>query len=522
MNHRPWVLIAVYASLLGSIPRSALPAPAPEFTSASARELAGDHAGAVRAYEAFLERAPDDRLAPVAAMAIATIQISGNADSSAGLVWLDRVLDDYPTSPLAPQAARETGAIAEARRQWREAAVAYGAALEIAGDGAGAAWINDVAGASARCHERAGEPDLALQTYRRLLDGEPAPEVAANAYYRIGSIQEASGDTAGAAENYAKVLTDFPCTPAADPVVVKRPIIDRRLRFDWKPIETYAAGTKLVAQRDWPGALKTCEDLLAGPENSPLHECAEYRKITIETLLAGDYTDGTRKMQAFLSDHAGGQRTEMAETTISQRWLPAVTLESRVREHPDDPEALRALGFYLLQIRSAPKALEVMERAKAIDPEASQTLLGLGYAYSLNGRVEEAAAAFDAYLEANPNDTDALNMIGYSYLGLGQAERAIPYFERYAAIAVDDPNAHDSLGEGYFRAGRLPDAVREYERAVELNPAFSNSYFMLGQIRAQLGEKAEAAAAYRRFLELTPDGPQADEARAALPALAME
>ena len=522
MNHRPWVLIAVCASLLLASPRSALPIPAPEFTTASKRELAGDHAGAVRAYEAFLARAPGDRLAPAAAMAIATIHISGIADSSAGVAWLDRVLVDYRTSPLASRAAQQKGGIAEARRQWKDAAAAYGTALELGGEDASGSWVNGVAEASARCHERAGQPEMALQTYRRLLDGGPAPEVAANAHFRIGAIREAMGDTVGALESYTRVLRDYPCTPAADPVVAKRPLIDRHLQFDWGPLQTYAAGTRLVAQRDWPGALETCEELLAGPEDSPLRDCAEYRKITIETLLAGDYTEGTRRMRAFLDDHAGGQRAEMAETTISERWAPAVALESRVRERPEDPEALRALGFYLLQIRSAPKALEVMERAKAIDPDASQTLLGLGYAYSLNGRVEEAAASFDAYLAANPNDTDALNMIGYSYLGLGQAERAIPYFERYAALAADDPNAHDSLGEGYFRAGRLPDAVREYERAVELNPAFSNSYFMLAQIRAQLGEKTKAAEAYRRFLELSPDGPQADEARAALSALTTE
>jgi tetratricopeptide (TPR) repeat protein len=455
-------------------------------------------------------------------MAIAAIHLSGTADSTAGLTWLDRVLADYRTSPQAPEAARWKGGVAEARRQWSGAAEAYAVALDLGGDAGGAAWLNDVAGASARCHERAGQPMKARETYRRLLEGDPSPEVAANAHFRIGAIEEAAGDTAAAAASYARVLAEFPCTPAADPILAKRPLIERHVRFDWRPIEIYAEGTRMVGQRDWEGALRSCDDVLAGAQESPLHECAEYRKITIETLLAGDYTEGTRRMRAFLSDHAGGQRTEMAETTVSERWAPAVALESRVRANPGDDEALRALGFYLLQIRSGPKALEVMERARVVAPDHPQTHLGLGYAYSLNGRAEEAARAFNAYLEANPNDVDALNMIGYSYLGAGQAQQAIPYFERYASIAPDDPNAHDSLGEGYFRAGRLPDAVREYERAIALNPDFANSHFMLGRIYQEMGERPKADASYRRFLELNPDGPQADEARAALPALVTE
>jgi tetratricopeptide (TPR) repeat protein len=522
MNHRPWVLITICIPLSVIFPPSTVSATVPEFVSASARELSGDHLGAVHDYESFIARAPADRLAPVAAMAIATIQISGAADSTAGVHWLDRVLADYRTSPEAPRAARQKGEIAEARRQWTDAAESYAEALALGGSVGSAAWVNEVAGAGARCHERAGQPMKALETYRKLLDGDPPPEVAANAHYRIGVVEEAAGDSTAAAESYAKVLVDFPCTPSADPVLAKRPLIDRHVSIDWKPLELYAAGTRMVGQRDWDGALKSCEELLAGPEDSPLHECAEYRKITIQTLLSGDYTEGTRRMRAFLSDHAGGQRTEMAETTIAQRWAPAVALEARVREHPDDPEALRALGFYMLQIRSGVKALEMMEKARAIDPDNPETQLGLGYAYSMHGRSEEAARAFDAYLKANPDDIDSLNMIGYSYLAMGQAERAIPYFERYASAATEDPNAHDSLGEGYFRAGRLADAAREYEKAVALNPTFSNSFFMLGQVYQQLGEGAKAAAAYRRFLDLSPDGPQADEARAALPTLTAE
>lgn len=526
MNHRPLVLsvlcIVQCIGLCIAHPVISVAADAPEFQEASRLELAGDHSGAIQSYRAFLNRAPEDRLAPVAAMAIAAIEIAGRADSSAGVTWLDRVLLDYRTSPLAPDAARQKGAIAEARHRWDEAADAYGAALELAGVGEPAAWVNEMAGGGARCRERAGQPGRAVEIYQRLLEGGPSAEVAANAYYRLGAIAEAAGDSAGAVENYTHVLTEFPCTPAAEPVTARRPLIDRHARFDWKPVETYGEGSRAVAQRDWDTALRTCEEILAGPEDSPLHECAEYRKITIETLLAGDYTEGTRKMRAFLSDHGGGQRTEMAENTISQRWAPVVALETRVRERPEDPEALRALGFYLLQIRSGPKALEVMERARAIDPATAGTQLGLGYAYALNGRSEEAAPAFDAYLAMNPKDVDALNMIGYSYIAMGLADRAIPYLERYVALAADDPNAHDSLGEGYFRAGRLADAVREYEEAVTINPAFANSHFMLGQIYAQQAEKAKAAAAYRRFLELSPDGPQADEARAALPALDVE
>jgi tetratricopeptide (TPR) repeat protein len=522
MNHRPLVLSALCVSLLSAHPPVSAATDAPEFGEASRLEFTGDHSGAIRSYEAFLGRAPENRLAPVAAMAIAAIEIAGRADSSAGVRWFDRVLSDYRTSPLAADAARQKGEIAEARHRWNEAADAYGTALELAGDSETAVWVNSVAGGGARCRERAGEPGRATEIYRKLLEGGPPAEVAANAYYRVGAIAEAAGDTAAAVENYSRVLTEFPCTPAADPVMARRPLIDRHAAFDWKPIETYGAGTRMVAQRDWEGALRTCEEILAGPPDSPLHECAEYRKITIETLLAGDYTEGTRKMRAFLSDHGGGQRTEMAEAIISQRWAPAVALETRVRDHPGDPEALRALGFYLLQIRSGPKALEVMEKARAIDPGAAQTQLGLGYAYALNARAEEASTAFDAYLAVNPGDVDALNMIGYSYMAMGLPDRAIPYLERYVSLAAEDPNAHDSLGEGYFRAGRLADAVREYERAVTINPAFANSHFMLGQIYAQQTEKAKAAAAYRRFLELNPDGPQADEARAALPALETE
>ena len=521
MDRWPRVLVAASAFVIFSAVAIAAATAVPEFDRAARLAMGRDYDGALHEYEAFLARAPQDRLSPVAATAIANILLQ-RGDSTAALSWLDRILSEYRASPWGPEAARQKGACAEARKQWVAAGEAYRLAVELSaapGVKSRESWINEVTLAAANCFYQAGDRAGVIDTYQRVLEMSPPAEVAASALYRLGESYESSGDSKKAAENYAKVVERYPSSDLLAQAVAKRAVIEPHVKLDWRPYQTFVAGTSLVNRRDYEGALRNCDSVLAATENPALLECAEYRKIALETALAGDYTEGCRKLRGFIDEHAGGQRTELARRTLEQNWSPIADLESRVRGGQADLETLQNLGGMYLNVRSGRRAVETLEKALALGPEDAQTHLLLGYGYSLTGRNEEALKAFSFYVERNPNDADALNIIGYNYLGQGQPDKAIPYFQRYAELAPDDANAHDSLGEGLFAAGRLEESAKEYEKAVQINPSFSNSSFMLGRVYQQMGEKAKAIRAYERFVELSPSGPQADQARSALAGL---
>lgn len=519
MSQRPAILSPAVALLICF---TAAPAPASvaiEFERATSLNMVGDHEGAIRQYEAFLARAPSHRLSPVAASAIANIHLRARHDTASAIRSLDLILEEHRASPWALEAARQKGALAEAEDNWIPAAESYELAINLAAEQEADTsddWLNEVTLAAANCYYRAGADQKVIETYKNVLAHSPSPEVAASALYRLGESYESADDRASAAQSYVQVLEDYPSTAMFERAMAKREVIDAHTEFEWKPRETYAEGTALIAAGDFAGAIEKCDEILAGSATGPLRECTEYRKIALETAESGDFTEGCQRLRQFIDEHPDGPRTELAERTLENEWSRIAELEARSREDPEDAETLSTLGRAYLQARSFSKGIETLERAMALNREDAAAHFLLGNAYLRAGRSEEAIGAFTAYLDSNPDDVNALNMIGYAFLGQDEPEKAIPYFERYAELAPEEANAHDSLGEGYLTAGRLEEAAREYEKAIEIDPSFFNSHFMLGRVYQGMEEEDKAVAAYERFLTIVSRGPQADQARAAI------
>jgi tetratricopeptide (TPR) repeat protein len=376
--------------------------------------------------------------------------------------------------------------------------------------------MSEVAVAAADCYYRAGDRAKVIETYEKALVGEPPPAVGAVALFRLGETYESENEEEKAAESYARVLRSYPSSELFDQAIGKRELIDRHAAIDWNPYVAYSEASRMIAARDLEGALAKIDEVLAASPDEALAECAEYRKIAIETALRADFREGCERVEAFLDRYPDGQLRETAERTLERDWGPAADLEERVEEDPEDPGLLGQLGGIYLRARAPGRAVELLARAAALDPENDVVRLQLGYAHAQAGNDEDAIESFRYYLERHPRDTRVMNQIGYVYLGRGEAEQAISYFRMYVEAAPDEANAHDSMGEGLLEAGRFEEAAREYEVAVSIDPSFANSYFMLGRARREMNDATGAIAAYERFLELSPTGAQADQARAAL------
>ncbi|MCK4413893.1 MAG: tetratricopeptide repeat protein [Candidatus Eisenbacteria sp.] len=501
-----------------------LPAAGAQLEQATRLEMDGEYAQARDAYRAFAADQPQHRLAPLAVMAQANIELLAFDDHGAAITAYDHLVRDYPQSEWAAEAARRKAELLEAGEAWQQAGQAYGVALELAGrqpNGPGAEWVNEVSLATADCFYQAGEHGAVIETYEAVLQNPLPAESAATITYRLADCLETSGHPELAAARYAELIRTYPGMSSARDALAKRELLDQHESIDWEPYLALAEAREAVRRRDFAGALEQYRLARDGTEDPAVRRCADYGTINVETSLGGDYTQGLERLERFV-DELSDPTQFPNSTRLAQQYRMIAEGERRAREHPDDAAALSSLGMQYVQARASEKAIEVLERARSLDPEDGDVHLGLGYAYQGAGRGEEAQQAFTAYLEHDPHNTQVLNMIGYTCLGGGDTEAAIGYFQRYAEVAPDDPNAHDSLGEGYLRAGRLEDAAREYERAVELDDSFANSYFMLGEVYRQLDAPEKAVAAYRRFVTLVASGPQADQARAALEELGQE
>ncbi len=504
------------------------------FAPATRALMRGQPQAAIEAYEAYLAEQPEGPYAPLAALAAGNVHREALFDADTAIDAYDRVLRDYPASPWASEAARRKGQCLAERERWEAAGTSYERALQlarVASDASDAAnpaaqraeqteqpnasWINEVSLAAANCYYQLGDRQRVIQTYERVLQSPLPAEARAATLYRLGECYEDAGERTQASAYYRQVLEGYPLAPEFGNALQKRSVIEPHEAMAWEAYEAFAAALGALRQRNPAAALEACNG--ADPEaGSPvLREHLEFCRVVAETITAGDFTAGLRRLNNVRRRLPRDQVAERMTQTIDQ-YQQLADLEQEVHRSPDDSTLLERLGRRYLQAGALARAAETLARAVELNPDNDQAYFALGLACANLGDLERAAPAFETYLSRNPNDGNALNAIGYTYINV-DPERAIPYFERYAQVSPEEANAHDSLGEGYMRAGRLEDAADQYEQAIAIDPGFTNSYFMLGQVYQQLSETEKAIAAYRRFIELTAGSdPRCAQAEAAL------
>jgi tetratricopeptide (TPR) repeat protein len=176
------------------------------------------------------------------------------------------------------------------------------------------------------------------------------------------------------------------------------------------------------------------------------------------------------------------------------------------------------LGRVLLELNRLDEAEPRYRRAMEVDPECAAAFVGLGK-IALARR--DHAAAVDHLETARRLDPQATEMnypLGLAYRGLGERDKALAFLEARGkrVAALPDPilaEVHDlaggwrihlNRGATLFQAGLHEAALAEYRRAVEAAPDEATAVTNLGSALAKLGRVDEAERAFRRSVALDP------------------
>jgi len=155
-------------------------------------------------------------------------------------------------------------------------------------------------------------------------------------------------------------------------------------------------------------------------------------------------------------------------------------LRDLTEKYPQDKYAQYYLGHYYERRGSFPEAVEVYEKALALDPD-----FGL-----------------------------AMNAIANVHAKVRNLDKALQYLERYAAINPGDPNPLDSIAEMYLRMGKLDEAVAKYKEALTARPDFYISCGSLAYVHALREEYGEANKWLEELVARAPSPTAKTEARA--------
>jgi tetratricopeptide (TPR) repeat protein len=201
----------------------------------------------------------------------------------------------------------------------------------------------------------------------------------------------------------------------------------------------------------------------------PMSILMDYKEHGFKRVM--DETRLTELENAMLADPANPEplKSAISYNEIANRLDHALELCHQLLElTPDDPAALQQCAGVLTKLGRRREALDYLDRAIAIEPNASRWL----------DRAE-------LLIEEDP-------------------AQALRSYERAAALDRRSARALDGLGVMLARAGDHKRAVQVLRRAVRRDPHMSTAWYNLGASRYALNQRKRARTALLKALEADP------------------
>ncbi len=132
-----------------------------------------------------------------------------------------------------------------------------------------------------------------------------------------------------------------------------------------------------------------------------------------------------------------------------------------------------------------------------------------GLAHHQAGRLQDAAASYQAQLARDPQHAEAWHMLGIAAFQGGQLAMARDAIGRAVAARFEFPEAHGNLGTVLQSMGHLAEAESALRVAISQAPTTPAFYFNLGNLLGEQQRRDEACTAYGEALRLQPRYPEA-------------
>ncbi len=205
-----------------------------------------------------------------------------------------------------------------------------------------------------------------------------------------------------------------------------------------------------------------------------------------------------RQRHAFLESAAAYRRFAELEPGKSD---PFFGLGASLQGAGDRPGALEAYRRYV-ELEKAPEKQKFVEQAKAEIQKLSTPAPSPGEKPGPAPVVGNPAAAL-------PPRSDALSLRAEAdkLRGAGKTDEAAAAYERALAADPSNLDLHIELGDAYFAQKRYADAARVFRATVERDPSYALGWYNLAHAESRVGQNGAAVAAYHAYMKLRPADP---------------
>lgn len=185
-------------------------------------------------------------------------------------------------------------------------------------------------------------------------------------------------------------------------------------------------------------------------------------------------------------------------------------LDALIKQHPDDLEAIMALGNILRGHKKFAECADVYSKGVATiaKPEKANWVIFYfrGICYERSKQWPKSEADLKKALELFPDQPRVLNYLGYSWIDQGASlDDGMAMIKKAVQQRPDDGYIVDSLGWAYYRIGNYEEATKQLERAIELKPEDPTINDHLGDAYWRIGRVLEAKFQWAHARDLKPD-----------------
>ncbi len=244
--------------------------------------------------------------------------------------------------------------------------------------------------------------------------------------------------------------------------------------------------------------------ILFGPDGTELARFSGYRSVAQMTAFFGGAGGASGDMDAFLS--------RINSLIRNQSWaVIRDEVAARMANYPEDMPKLVDLAATRLVGGLGPQARQIaeqiLEAARAEDPNSAPVLKALAYLAANQGDYGDAVQLNRRLLEMEPSNAEFLNNLAWILSEHRQQyDEALELATRAIRLRPDDAHALDTHGIICFHLGRFDEAERSLRKAVRFQTPASTAAtvtrYHLAQVYEATGRTGEAADAFQRSLNL--------------------
>lgn len=136
---------------------------------------------------------------------------------------------------------------------------------------------------------------------------------------------------------------------------------------------------------------------------------------------------------------------------------------------PEDAEQIHYYRALRMHSIDQEKSEQILLDLLAKNPNHAEANNQLGYTWVDEGRnLNRALKMIERAVAVDPDSAMYVDSLGWAHYKLGQFDEAVKHLQKAVKLENDDPVLNDHLGDALFKVGRVDEAVATWKRLLEI------------------------------------------------------